>query len=50
MNNFWDEWLQRYCECGHAVQRHEIEPPHPCYECDCQRMSFDQRREKHELK
>jgi hypothetical protein len=24
------------CICGHAGERHEIEPPYPCYECSCE--------------
>lgn len=27
------------CACGHRAERHEIEPPYPCHECDCQ--AFD---------
>lgn len=23
------------CQCGHAIERHDIEPPYPCYDCDC---------------
>lgn len=23
------------CKCGHAANRHEMEMPYPCYECDC---------------
>ena len=25
--------------CGCAIDRHEIEPPYPCYDCDC--LSFE---------
>jgi hypothetical protein len=29
-----------YCKCGHGMSRHEIEPPYPCYECDCQGFTY----------
>lgn len=25
--------------CGHARERHEEEPPYPCYDCDCETFS-----------
>jgi hypothetical protein len=24
------------CVCGHVGERHEMEPPYPCYECSCE--------------
>lgn len=29
-------------KCGHWVTDHEIEPPYPCYECDCQQYQVPQ--------
>lgn len=33
------DWEQIACTCGHNRERHEIEPPYPCYDCEC--GSFD---------
>jgi len=26
--------------CGHPTYRHEIEPPYPCYDCNCPAFSY----------
>jgi hypothetical protein len=32
----WDSWRQYPCQmCGCPLDRHEIEPPYPCFECEC---------------
>ena len=34
--------------CGHLLNRHEIEPPYPCYDCDCQSFSYVNGTEREE--
>lgn len=34
------------CKCGHGSNRHEIEPPYPCYECGCQSFTVPTERDE----
>lgn len=38
------------CKCGHDRDRHEIEPPYPCYDCDCNGFQIATAAPKHKWK